>query len=152
MKPVTLPVPQDRRIQRAHRIDYRLGSPYAENVAVLISFCGHDYVVNNGTKRESMREALELAHTLLELWDANPELPFPVHVALEPIDADRASRLSLSARTFDAARYASEQDADRALIVQSCYDVIRDCPTAKARVEAARLLQRIGHVPPRRLQ
>lgn len=143
MKPV-FPVPEYRRAKREHRIDHRPEAPYGENVAVLVSFAGHNYVVNNGTKKESMREARQFAHILMELWDAtNPNAVFPVHVTLEPLTADRAASINRSIHAFDA----PQDDDDRVLIVQTCYEVIRNCPTAHVRVEAARLLQRVGHIP-----
>jgi len=135
------------RMQRDRRIHAMPSFP--GTVAVHLVFNARGYVVNRGSLKKSMAEARELAHRLIEEYDATDSNPaLAPHATLSPITAQQARVVSNDGGTFDA----EHMEAEYALTVRVCYEAIRDCDDPEVRMQAAHLLQRVGYVPPRRMQ
>jgi len=135
--------PEYKRMQRKKRIHVRpRETPGA--VAVHLVFAGHGYVVNMGSLKKSMATALSMADSLIELWDAaNPTVVFKGAATLAPLTAQEARVASADGGTFDRQQFRE----DHALIVETCFDLIRRCEDPDVRAKAARLLQSVGHTP-----
>jgi hypothetical protein len=133
-----------KRDQRIHVMPAERGA-----VAVHLVFAARGYVVNHGTLTKSMAEARRLAHRLIEHWDAeNPAPMVQRHATLRPITAQQARAVSSDGGTFNPQQF----EADYALIVQTCYDAIRECPDPTVRMQAAHVLQSVGYIPQRSIQ
>ncbi|MGT2505495.1 hypothetical protein [Cupriavidus basilensis] len=136
-----------RRMQRDRRIHAMPSVPGA--VAVHLVFDVHNYVVNHGSLKKSMAAARALVHRLIEEFDATDSNPaFAPHATLSPIAAQQARMVSNDGGALDV----EQMEATYAMIVHGCYEAIRECDDPAVRMQAADLLQRIGYIPPRKMQ
>ncbi|PLP98741.1 hypothetical protein [Cupriavidus pauculus] len=136
-----------RRVQRDRRIHAMPSVPGA--VAVHLVFDVHNYVVNHGSLKKSMAAARVLVHRLIEEFDATDSNPaFAPHATLSPITAQQARVVRKGGGAIDVEEMATTY----AVIVQGCYEAIRDCDDPAVRMQAAHLLQSIGYIPPRKMQ
>ncbi|WP_454756892.1 hypothetical protein [Cupriavidus campinensis] len=132
------------RMQRDRRIHAMPSVPGA--VAVHLVFNARGYVVNHGSLKKSMAVARELAHTLMEQFDAEDNNPaFAPHATLNPITAQGARTVCDDGGTFDAQQLGT----DYAQIVRGCYQAIQESDDPAVRTQAAHLLQHIGYIAPR---
>lgn len=130
-----------QREQREQRI-YTL--PSIKNAAaVYLMFANDKIVVNMGTMQKNIIEARRIAHQLIEKWDIeNPNSLFRLQAVLRPITAQQARDLGNDNNTFDLQQLRSDYE----LIRQTCYEAIVNCDNPKIRMQAAHLLQSIGHI------
>lgn len=135
--------PKFKQMQRERRIHAMPRLPGAS--AVHVVFADHALVVERGNLSASMAEARRLVHQLMEQFDTdNRTWEYERHATLRPIPARelRAMRTS-GVRVLDPAQLRADYD----LIVQTCFEAIRDCDEPEVRMQAAHILQEVGFIP-----
>lgn len=130
-------------MQRERRIH---GMPSVRGAsAVRVVFAEHNHIVDRGKLSASMAEARRLVHQFMEQFDANnPTLTSRHHAILRSITAQQVRIMqSVGAQVHDAAQIQAYYD----LIVQTCYEAIRDSDEPQVRMQAAHILQTLGFIP-----
>jgi len=142
--------PEGRRIDREKRI-HQMDSVKGA-VAVHLVYNQNSIIVARGTLSASMAEARRLVHLLMEKnedelrarFSAGLKTPQSPHATLAPISPRRVKALlAMGWKMFDPADYRAHHEQ----IVQTCFEVIAECDDPQVRLEAARLLQRVGTLP-----
>jgi len=73
----------------------------------------------------------------------NPTVAFKGATTLAPLTAQEARVASADGGTFDAKQFRE----DHSLIVETCFDLIRNSQDPEVRIQAAQVLQSVGHTP-----
>jgi hypothetical protein len=144
--------PEYKQMQRERRIHVMPRVPGAS--AVHVVFAEQAHIVERGKLSASMAEARRLVHQLMEQHDAKTGEQFDAgvpassifhpHATLRPIPAHelRAMRTS-GVRVLDPVQLRADYD----LIVQTCFEAIRDCGEPEVRMQAAHILHEVGFIP-----
>lgn len=135
--------PEYKQMQRERRIHVM---PRVQGAsAVHVVFAEHNHIVERGKLSASMAEARRLVHQLMEQFDTNtPAWGLECHATLRPIPAHelRAMRTA-GVRVLDPVQLRADYD----LIVQTCFEAIRDCDEPEVRMQAAHILHEVGFIP-----
>jgi hypothetical protein len=137
--------PEYKQMQRERRIHVMPGVRGAS--AVHVVFAGQAHIVERGKLTASVAEARRLVHQLMEQFDTeDPAGGYECHATIQPITAHelRAMRTS-GVRVLDPVQLQADYD----LIVQACYEAIRDSGEPEVRMQAAHILHSVGFIPGR---
>lgn len=137
--------PEGERMRRDRRIHVMPSVRGA--TAVRVVFAGNCKVVERGKLSASVAEARRLVHQLMAQFDSdNPVIEHERHATIQPITAQelRAMRSS-GVDVLDPAQLQADYD----LIVQTCYEAIRNSGESEVRMQAAHILHSVGFIPGR---
>lgn len=137
--------PEYKQMRRERRIHVMPRVPGA--TAVHLVFDSHSVIVERGKLSASVAEARRLAHQLMEQFDTDaPAWESERHATLQPVTAQQVRTMRTSGvRVLDPAQLRAAYD----LIVQTCFEAIRDCGEPEVRTQAAHILHSVGFIPGR---